>query len=163
RFDTKASAITKKAAEYEDLLGASRFQSVSGNISNTPITWTAPTGTGQTYKIWQRSDIDWNMVRNSKVGDRRFMGKTNAEAARAGVAPELKDGSFATLHHIGQNNNGPLVEATTRLHNFRNPKAFRSLHNQFGKGVKHPTNPVDHNIFAKETSEYWKVRILNEF
>lgn len=101
-------------------------------------------------------------MRVSSAGDSRFVGKTNAEAARAGVAPELKDGAFTTLHHIGQNNAGPLVEATTRLHNFRNPKAFKALHNQFGKGVKHPINPVDHNIFGKETSEYWKARILNE-
>ena len=75
----------------------------------------------------------------------------------------MPDGNFATLHHIGQNSKGALVEATTRLHSFKNPQAFKALHNQFGKGVKHPTNPVDHSIFGKETAAYLKAKISNEF
>jgi hypothetical protein len=162
-FDTKASAITKKAAEYEDLLGASRFQSVSGNISNTPITWTAPTGTGQTYKIWQRSDIDWNHVRTA--GRDKFVGKTNAEAARAGLAPQLPDGNFATLHHIGQDSRGALVETSRRIHKFGGQKLpsgktpFDILHSQYGTKTPHPKFPVDHSIWNAEASAYWKSRI----
>lgn len=32
----------------------------------------------------------------------RFIGKTNAEAAEKGLAPQLNNGSFATLHLLGQ-------------------------------------------------------------
>jgi hypothetical protein len=49
-------------------------------------------------------------------GDKRFIGKTNEEAAKAGLPPQLSDGNFATLHHLGQNSRGPLVEASTRYH-----------------------------------------------
>lgn len=49
----------------------------------------------------------WNHVRTS--GDKRFIGKTNAEAFGSGLAPQLLDGGFATLHHIGQDSRGPLA------------------------------------------------------
>lgn len=51
------------------------------------IEWTAtrPTRTQQTYEIYQRNDIDWDMVITS--GDKRFIGKTNADAATKGLAP----------------------------------------------------------------------------
>src|SRR5215813_4923992 len=48
--------------------------------------------------------------------EQRFVGKTNAEAAQAGLSPQLSDGSFATLHHVGQKAPGPLVEGSTRYH-----------------------------------------------
>ncbi len=92
------------------------------------------------------------------------MRKTNAEAARAGVAPELKDGSFATLHHINQNGLGNLVEASTRYHGVGKPgqNTLHSLHGKLnGKPKGHPTNPVDRNKFGQDTKAYWKERVAN--
>jgi hypothetical protein len=135
---------------------ASEFKSLSGKISETPITWTAPTGTGQTYKVWQRTDIDWTHVRTA--GDKRYIGKTNAEAARAGFAPQLGDGYLATLHHINQDGLGNLVEASRKYHGF-GKDGYSSLHGIWGKSRGHPTNPVDRPKFEKDTEAYWKSRI----
>lgn len=120
------------------------------------ITWTAPKGTQQTYKIFQRNDINWDMIRTS--GDKRFVGKTNADAARAGLAPQLNNGYFATLHHIGQDSRGALVEASRQFHGVDSPY-HKILHNQFGKNKPNPFYPVDHDIFRKESAAYWKMRV----
>ena len=46
-------------------------------------------GTGFTYKVYQRNDIDWNMVRTT--GAKKGRGLTNAQAAeKYGLAPILR-------------------------------------------------------------------------
>ena len=50
-------------------------------------------GTGFTYKVYQRNDIDWNIVRTT--GAKKGRGLTNAQAAeKYGLAPILNDGYF---------------------------------------------------------------------
>lgn len=123
--------------------------------------WTAPNGTKQTYKVHQRDDINWDHVRTNPKGPREFVGKTNTEAALSGFRPELEDGNFVSLHHVGQNAIGPLVETSTKLHdfNFNNKEAFKVLHNQFS-GKKHPDFPVNHDHkWKSDVREYWKWRI----
>lgn len=136
-------------------LNSYKFQS---KIFDKNIRWKAPDqGTGQTYKVYQRNDIDWNMVRTG--GDKRFIGKTNAEAARqAGLAPQLDNSNFSTLHHIGQNSQGPLVEAATRYHGIGKP-GQHILHNQFGRNKPNPEFPIDRLKFELDTKKYWKDRI----
>ena len=56
------------------------------------------------------------------AGDKRFIGKTNAEAAAKGHRPQLADGSFVTRHHSQQNVVGPWFEASTRYHHIGNAK-----------------------------------------
>ena len=41
-----------------------------------------------------------------------------------GHAPQLPDGNIATLHHIGQNSKGSLVEASSDIHK----KYYKTLH-----------------------------------
>ncbi|EDL57458.1 polymorphic toxin-type HINT domain-containing protein [Gimesia maris] len=49
-------------------------------------------GTGFRYEVFQRSDIDWSMIRTT--GARKGRGLTNAEAAaRHGIGPIFPDGS----------------------------------------------------------------------
>ena len=63
-------------------------------------------GTGFTYKVYQRNDIDWDMVRTT--GAQRGQGLTHAQAAeRYGLAPILPNGSVATLHYSQQSSVGP--------------------------------------------------------
>lgn len=133
------------------------------NYKNFKTTeWTAPKGTQQTYKVHQRKDIDWDMVRTSQDGPMKFRGKTNREAALAGKPPELSDGSFINIHHIGQNSKGPLVEASTKYHNKKNKQAFKALHNQHGVNKGHPDFPVDHgNKWRSDVKNYWKNRGKN--
>ena len=52
----------------------------------------------------KRNDIDWNYIRT--FGNKRFIGKTITEAVAGGLGPQLPDGEFATLHHIGQDSRG---------------------------------------------------------
>ena len=132
----------------------------SGVFAESRTTWSATRskGTGQTYGVTQRTDINWQRVRTS--GDARFVGKTNAEAARKGLAPQLDDGNLATLHHVGQHSRGPLVEASRRYHGVGKP-GHDSLHGQFGRSKPHPTHPVDHKKFGVDTREYWKWRVDN--
>ncbi|GGB37194.1 hypothetical protein GCM10011409_13250 [Lentibacillus populi] len=116
-------------------------------------------GTGFTYKIYQRSDINWDMVRTS--GAKKGRGLTNAEAStKYGLAPILDDaGSVATLHHSQQKGVGPLFEASTRYHNISNAKKA-PLHPY--KGNLNPFYPMDdptRKAFQKVDSiNYWKMR-----
>ena len=115
-------------------------------------------GTGFTYKVYQRNDIDWNIVRTT--GAKKGRGLTNAQAAeKYGLAPILNDGYVATLHHSQQRSVGPLFEASTRYHNISNAKKG-PLHPY--KGQLNPFNPMDSNtrgLFQKVDSiEYWKAR-----
>lgn len=115
-------------------------------------------GTGFTYKVYQRNDIDWNIVRTT--GAKKGSGLTNAQAAeKYGLAPILNDGYVATLHHSQQRSVGPLFEASTRYHNISNAKKG-PLHPY--KGQLNPFNPMDSNtrgLFQKVDSiEYWKAR-----
>jgi hypothetical protein len=126
------------------------------------VEWVAPAGTKQIYQVYPRNDIPWDRVRTNPKGDYRFVGKTNREAALAGVRPELHDGNFVTLHHVGQDSRGPLVEVSTKIHNTQNRKAFKVLHNQFG-GKSNPDFPVDHGTeWRQDTSAYWKWRVKND-
>ena len=119
--------------------------------------------TGRTYRVFQRNDIDWNMVRTA--GPRDFIGKTNAEAAREGLRPQLPDESFATLHHSQQKSIGPLYEASTRYHNIRSAKN-PPLHPY--KGQQHPDYPLGsgkgslrEQFQEIESPEYWRWREAN--
>ncbi|GEM_PF-6754370 len=132
----------------------------SGAFTNSPIIWQAarPRGTGQSYRVFQRNDIDWGFVRTS--GDKRFIGKTNAYAARFGLAPQLSDGNFATLHHIGQDARGGLVEASTRYHGV-GKYGQDALHSIYGRSQPHPVFNVNRRAFTIDTREYWNWRIGN--
>lgn len=101
------------------------------------------------------------MVRTNPKGDLRFIGETNKEAAKAGIAPELINGSSATLHHINQNGLGNLVEASTRYHGVGKP-GQDILHSLYRRSKAHPTNPVDRAQFKQDTKYYWQQRVAND-
>jgi len=120
--------------------------------------------TGRTYKVFQRNDINWDQVRTG--GARDFVGKTNAEAARVGLRPELPDGRFATLHHSQQSAVGPWFEASTHYHNIRNAKKA-PLHPWTGS--QHPDYPLGRGpgslreqFQTIESPEYWIWREANK-
>lgn len=54
----------------------------------------------------------------------------NREAASKGLFPQLPDGNFAALHHLGQKTPGPLTEGSTRYHGVAKP-------GQYMGGVNH--------------------------
>ena len=155
----KNAVVTESTVKEAANAGASEVR--AGKVfADEPISWTAtrPKGTQQTYEVFQRNDINWDL--NRTAGDKRFIGKTNAEAADAGIAPQLNDGNFATLHHLGQDSRGGLVEASTRYHGV-GMYGQDILHSQYGKNVPHPEFPIDRQKFGIDTREYWKLRVTN--
>ena len=115
-------------------------------------------GTGYTYKVFQRNDIDWNKVRTT--GAKAGLGMTNAQAAaKYGLAPILNDGYAATLHHSQQRSIGPLFEASRRYHNISNAKR-PPLHPYRGRlNPDYPMDKTTRRTFQRVDSiEYWKAR-----
>ncbi|GHS95528.1 hypothetical protein AGMMS49949_09860 [Alphaproteobacteria bacterium] len=99
--------------------------------------------------------FDWGLVRSNPTGPRRFVGKTNLEAAKAGITPEMADGSIINLHHVGQHGHGPLAEVTTLIHNRSNKKMFDTIHGQFS-GKSDPNCPVIHDrTWDTDRISYW--------
>lgn len=128
-------------------------------FSQNPVFNAGKDGTEITYKVYQRGDINWVMVRTKGV--KKGRGLTNAEASeKYGLAPILDDvGSVATLHHSQQKGVGPLYEASTRYHNISNAK--RAPQHPY-KGKLNPFFPMDETTrgaFQKVDSiNYWKKR-----
>lgn len=122
-------------------------------------------GTGFNYRVFQRYDIDWQMVRTS--GAKPGRGLTNAQAAeRFGLAPILPDKSLATLHHSQQSAIGPLFESSTRYHHIGN--AQKAPLHPFGS-AQHPYFPLGRgpgslrDSFQRVDSlQYWKWRGARE-
>ncbi len=102
---------------------------------------------GQMFRVLQRNDIDPNYV--IKSGTTREIGRTNLELMLEGRAPYTNSGEKVIIHHMGQDAFGPFVEVTKRTH-----KPF--LHNQFGYGQPHPTNPVVRTDFDPIREAYWR-------
>jgi len=148
-----------KAADAGDAAGdvGRRVEDTKKVWASDPVEWTAtrPKGTQQTYEVYQRSDIDWDLVRTD--GPSNFVGKTNAEAKLAGLPPQLEDGSFVTLHHLGQDSRGPIVEASTRYHGV-GKYGQDALHSLYGRSKPHPLYPIDRKMFAIDQREYFKWR-----
>ena len=164
RLNAQRNAGAGKGNESGNKSGSSSELKVIGTYDNNnyftrAVEFNAGSeGTGFTYKVYQRNDIDWNIVRTT--GAKKGRGLTNAQAAeKYGLAPILNDGYVATLHHSQQRSVGPLFEASTRYHNISNAKKG-PLHPY--KGQLNPFNPMDSNtrgLFQKVDSiEYWKAR-----
>jgi YD repeat-containing protein len=150
----RGGEVIAAGVEAEAEIGA------QGSVFGDRIQWTATRlrGTSQTYGVVTRTDIDWDMTRTN--GPAEFVGRTNAEAAASGFAPELGDGNFATLHHVGQDARGPLVEGSTRYHGVGKP-GQDALHGLYGRNAPHPEYPIDRRAFAVDTREYWQWRVRN--
>ncbi len=159
-YVTDNGVLVHNANKKLNGIGSTCSVSTSGVFSEETVTWTAtnPKGTNQTYVVHTRNDIDWDLVRTK--GPKRYVGKTNSYAASKGVAPQLNDGSIATLHHLGQKSTGGLVEASTRYHGV-GKYGQKTLHGQFGYNKPHPTLPIDRKKFRYDNKEYWKWRVQN--
>ncbi len=119
-------------------------------------------GTGLKYRVYQRNDIDWDLVRTrgAKIG----IGYTNLEAAvNFGCTPVLSDGYLTNLHHSQQKCIGPLFEVSTRYHYIANINRA-PLHPY--KRKKHPYFPMSPDIRNQfegvDVLEYWMLRGKDE-
>ena len=129
------------ALGWVDWLGLAGFF----KLSTTPFS--APSNIK--YIIYQQ-DIDWCLT------DSR--GKTNWQRALAGQAPQvIKNGRREALylHHWHQQGKGPLLELSKSAH-YPKGNLWKMLH-PFGN-KKHPTDPKNDKLFAKDQRAYWKAR-----
>ncbi|MGH1041453.1 HNH/ENDO VII family nuclease [Bacillus cereus group sp. MS39] len=106
----------------------------------------------QGRRVYQRNDIDWKMVDPNT-------GLSNLERAQMGWAPLGKDGKTINLHHILQQEPGPMVEILQTVHR----KNYRILHGLLEKNKFKRIKPLDKislkaNKFIDEIVEIRKER-----
>jgi RHS repeat-associated protein len=135
-----------------------RYWGRAGRTFSRRITFTP--STGRTYVVFQRGDVDWNQVRTG--GPRAFRGRTNIEAARAGLAPQLPNGYLVTIHHAEQNARGPWFEVSREFHHIGTARQ-PPLHPY--RGRQHPLSPIGrgrgslrYDFHGTEQPEYWRFR-----
>ena len=130
------------------------FGHTSGSGKSKIFTRVQFEGTARVYgeerdigrRVYQRNDIDFNMTDRS--------GKTNLERMQEGHAPIGNDGKPVQLHHVIQEENGPVVEIREVTHREYN----RVLHGLVGDGRSFRNNPVLDRQYRNFKSAYWKWR-----
>jgi hypothetical protein len=124
-----------------------------------PKSWKAKEVAGR--KVYQRDDlIDPNRIDPAT-------GLTNKQLMEKGKAPIGPDGEQINLHHLTQDEPGPMAEITATKH-AENDRVLHLYSNQHDKswrdkdGVKrqYQSAPeyMDRGPFNKWKSEYWKLR-----
>ena len=130
------------------------FGHTSGSSKSNIFTRVQFEGTARVYgevrdisrRVYQRNDIDFSMTDKS--------GKTNLERMREGHAPIGNDGKPVQLHHVLQEENGPVVEIREVTHREYN----RTLHGLVGNGGSFRNDPVLDRQYRNFKSAYWKWR-----
>ena len=97
-------------------------------------------------KVYQRNDIDINFVDEN--------GLTNLERMQAGKAPYGPDGKKIQLHHVLQEEPGPMAEVTETTHQ----NYYKTLHGLKGKGESFRNDPVLEKQYNNFRRQYWKWR-----
>lgn len=98
-------------------------------------------------RVYQRDDIDFDYYHSkSKM--------TNLQRMQTGKAPIGTDGKPIHLHHILQQESGPMVEVREITH--RENK--RVLHGLIGPGMSFRNNPELNKQYNNFRSAYWKWR-----
>ena len=83
---------------------------------------------------------------------RDYMGRTNVDRMKQGLAPIGKDGKSIELHHLKQKDNGVIIEMTRTEHN----KYSSTLHRYTKE------SEIDRYEFEKWKRAYWRSR-ANDF
>lgn len=76
------------------------------------------------------------------------LGRTNTQRMRAGFAPIGRDGRPVELHHMGQKNDGLIVEITSVQHRANSADLHRHTN----------TSEINRQRFNEWKKEYWKKR-----
>ena len=125
----------------------------SGRYSKTYYEGTTKVG-GQindiSRTVYQRNDIDWNRIDPAT-------GLTNKQLAQAGSAPYANDGTKIELHHLLQQEPGPMVEIPASLHD----KYYKTLHGLVGDGESFRNNPNLEKQYNNFRAKYWRWRAKN--
>jgi len=127
---------------------------VGGKVKNTysPIEYNGTVKVNNkvrdvSRKIYQRSDIDWNYVDPDT-------GLTNLQRAAKGRPPIGPDGKPVELHHLIQQESGPMVEILQSTHD----QYAKALHGLVEDGASFRNNPILDKQYNNFRKGYWKWR-----
>ena len=147
------TAFKKDADKGKEAKEADSKAAESGRYSKTYYEGTTKVG-GQINDIsrivYQRNDIDWNRIDPAT-------GLTNKQLAQAGSAPYANDGTKIELHHLLQQEPGPMVEIPASLHD----KYYKTLHGLVGDGESFRNNPDLEKQYNNFRAKYWRWRAKN--
>lgn len=135
-------------------------QTVKGVVKTTKQI--IPTATKTIRRI---TNIEKNLLKNAKLNNKSgklvaqrnstfnpqakdALGRNNIERMEQGRAPIGKDGKSIELHHLKQQNNGTIVELTSKEHNLNSKVLHRYT----------KTSEINRQDFDKWKRQYWKER-----
>jgi len=155
-----ASAILKnaeKALKKGDLAEASKLiNKASDDVTSANYFkqdrkyWSAEPVQFKGNKVYQRNDIfDPQRVSSWKEKGQIVTG-TNIERMASGRAPIGTDGKSVNLHHMTQNQNGPIAEITQSFHQ-DNSSVIHINPNATPSGI-------NRSVFDKWKNQYWQQR-----
>jgi RHS repeat-associated protein len=104
----------------------------------------------QGRRIYQLNDIDWNYIDPAT-------GWSNREITACGNAPFGLDGKRIHLHHLLQQEPGPLVEINASVHS----RGQKVLHGLISDGQSYKNIPGIMYQYSKFRAEYWIWRSLS--
>lgn len=98
-------------------------------------------------KVYQRNDIDFSYYDEKS-------GMTNLERMKIGKPPIGNDGNPVQLHHVIQEESGPVVEIREITHQ----EYYKTLHGLVGAGNSFRNDPLLNKQYNNFRSAYWKWR-----
>ena len=101
-------------------------------------------------RVYQNNDIDWDRVDIDS-------GLTNKELALKGRAPYANDGSRIELHHVLQQEPGPMVEIEGSKHK----EFYKTLHGLVEDGGSFRNDPTLKKQYNNFRRQYWIQRAKN--
>ncbi|MEI7079074.1 HNH/ENDO VII family nuclease, partial [Pectobacterium versatile] len=152
------------------LLGGLRPQ---GYVHN-PLEWVDPFGLDKKNKRWTAKEVNGRKVyqRDDLFDPDRVdkFGDSNVERMRQGNAPIGHDGKEINLHHLTQDEPGPMAEVSSTFHS-KNDRTLHMYSNQWDKtwvgpdGVRRTYNSAPPSMnrgpFNQWKKSYWKTRSLD--
>lgn len=132
-------------------------------------------GANVSQKRWTQTEVEGRRVyqRNDLIDPSRVdsEGRSNLQRMRSGNAPIGSDGEEINLHHLTQDEPGPVVELRADFHS-EHSNQLHMYRNQYDKtwvgkdGIRRSYNSapgkLDRRAFGKWKTKYWKSR-ANDF
>jgi hypothetical protein len=141
----KFRQIGEASAAHDEVAAQQVAGVVAAGAASVMSTSTYTLAEFQGRRVYQR-EVDWSKT------DR--WGRTNLQRAQEGDSPLGDDGKAIVLHHILQDEPGPMAEVTDTVHR----RGLSILHGLRGPGDSFRNNRDLLNQFQKFRDAYWKWR-----
>ncbi|MFJ4054302.1 RHS repeat-associated core domain-containing protein [Pseudomonas sp. NPDC089743] len=163
-YDTEVGRFTS-----QDPIGLGGGTNLYKFASN-PIAWIDPLG----WACWSPKSVAGRKVhQRNDIFDPHYMddlGRTNIQRMKKGDAPIGRDGKEVNLHHLTQDEPGPMAEVLSSFHS-KHDRVLHMYSNQWDKswvghdGVRRLYNSAPPSMnrgpFNTWKKSYWKIRALD--